>query len=297
MMHSTNNDAASKAQTLIEALPWFKSAWGSIVVVKYGGAAMTNPDLCAQVASDIVLMKLAGVHPVVVHGGGPEITLFQERLGYPVEFIDGYRVTTPEVMEIVKMVLVGKVNKDIVNAINEHGTYAVGISGEDGGLVKGRPLSEKLGRAGEVVAIDTTVVKQLIDDDFIPVIATSGRGIDGESLNINADLVAGKLAEALNADKCIYLTDVNGIYEDFNDPSSLIPVMTPEEAEQFAEQNDAAVGGMLPKIKACVEAVKGGVRRAFILNGTLAHSVILEMYTTAGIGTMISYESDEGEVD
>lgn len=288
-------DLVSKAQTLIEALPWFKSAWGSVVVVKYGGAAMTDANLCAQVASDIVLMKLAGVHPVVVHGGGPEITAFQERLGYPVKFINGYRATPPEVMDIVKMVLVGKVNKDIVNAINEHGTYAVGISGEDGGLVKGRSISDELGRAGEVVSIDTTVVQQLIDDDFIPVIATSGRGLDGQSLNINADLVAGKLAEALQADKCIYLTDVNGIYADFDDPGSLIPVMTPEAAEDFALNNDAAVGGMLPKIRACVEAVKGGVRRAFILNGTVAHSVILEMYTTAGIGTMISYEVDDNE--
>lgn len=293
--HPVTSDLVSKAQTLIEALPWFKSAWGSVVVVKYGGAAMTDPKLCAQVASDIVLMKLAGVHPVVVHGGGPEITSFQERLGYPAHFIDGYRVTPPEVMDIVKMVLVGKVNKDIVNAINEHGTYAVGISGEDGGLVKGRPISDELGRAGEVVSIDTTVVQQLIDDDFIPVIATSGRGIDGQSLNINADLVAGKLAEALCADKCIYLTDVNGIYADFGDPSTLIPVMTPEAAEDFACYDDAAAGGMLPKIRACVEAVKGGVRRAFILNGTIAHSVILEMYTTAGIGTMISYEVDKDE--
>ncbi len=282
-----------KAQTLTEALPWIKSAWGSIVVVKYGGAAMTDPALCKQVASDIVLMKLAGVHPVVVHGGGPEITHFQELLGYPVSFIDGHRVTTPEVMDIVKMVLVGKVNKEIVNAINMHGTYAVGISGEDGGLVKGKPISEELGRAGEVISIDTTVVKQLIDDDFIPVIATSGIGIDGASLNINADLVAGKLAEALHADKCIFLTDVNGIYGDVKNPDSFIHVMTPDVAEAFALENDAAAGGMLPKIKACVEAVRGGVRRTFILNGTIAHSVILEMYTTAGIGTMISYEVDD----
>lgn len=283
----------SKAETLIEALPWIKSAWGSIVVVKYGGAAMTDPELCKQVASDIVLMKLAGVHPVVVHGGGPEITHFQELLGYPVEFIDGYRVTSPEVMDLVKMVLVGKVNKDIVNAINSYGTYAVGISGEDGELVKGKTISPQLGRAGEVVEINTTVVKQLIDDDFIPVIATSGIGEDGLSLNINADLVAGKLAEALNADKCIFLTDVNGIYGDIEKPESFIHAMTPDQAMAFMNESDGAVGGMLPKIKACVEAVRGGVRRAFILNGTVAHSVILEMYTTAGVGTMISDEVDE----
>ena len=234
-----------KAQTLTEALPWIKSAWGSIVVVKYGGAAMTDPALCKQVASDIGLMKLAGVHPVVVHGGGPEITHFQELLGYPVSFIDGHRVTTPEVMDIVKMVLVGKVNKEIVNAINMHGTYAVGISGEDGGLVKGKPISEELGRAGEVISIDTTVVKQLIDDDFIPVIATSGIGIDGASLNINADLVAGKLAEALHADKCIFLTDVNGIYGDVKNPDSFIHVMTPDVVEEFVLENDAAGDGMI----------------------------------------------------
>lgn len=282
-----------KAETLAEALPWIKAVWGSVVVVKYGGAAMTDMRLCQQVANDIVLMKLAGVHPVVVHGGGPEITRYQELLGYPVTFKDGYRVTPPEVMDIAKMVLVGKVNKEIVNAINAHGAYAVGISGEDGGLVKGEPISEEMGRAGRITEINPAVIEQLISDDFIPVIASTGGGADGESLNFNADLVAGALAQALGADRCIFLTDVNGMYEDISDPSTFIHAMTPEAADRFLHDEDGPSGGMIPKLKACVDAVKGGVRRAFILNGTIPHSIILEMYTNAGVGTMISYEVDE----
>lgn len=283
-------DFHEKAATLTEALPWIKSAWGKVIVIKYGGAAMSDPVLRQQVADDIVLMKFVGVHPVVVHGGGSEVTRYQEALGHEVVFKDGMRVTPPEVLDIVKMVLVGKVNKEIVNSINVHGAYAVGISGEDGGLVTGIPISAEFGRTGTVTKINTSVVEHMIADDFIPVIATIGIGEDGESINVNADLVAGKLAEALGADKCIYLTDVNGIYRDFDDKESLISVLTPDEAKAFMDSDDAADGGMIPKIKACADAVRGGVRRAHILNGTVAHSVILEVYTDVGVGTMITEE-------
>ena len=202
-------------------------------MIKYGGAAMTDPALRDQVADDIVLMKLVGVNPVVVHGGGPEITGFMDRLGMPVEFYDGLRVTTPEAMEIVKMVLVGKVNKDLVSAINSHGRYAVGLSGEDGNMVQATARDVRLGRVGDVTDIDTTVLDNLIEDGFIPVVATVAAGDDGGSFNVNADIVAGRLAAALSADKCIFLTDVDGLYRDFSDKSSLISVLTPAQAEEM----------------------------------------------------------------
>jgi len=280
---------AQKAATLMEALPWIKSANGATVVIKYGGAAMTDPELRKQVADDIVLMKLVGVNPVVVHGGGPEINALMDALGYEIEFKDGQRVTTDEALDVVRMVLAGKVNKELVNAINYHGSYAVGISGEDGGLVKGVPLNEEHGRTGAISSIDTTVVDTLISDDFIPVIATVSMGEDHRPLNINADTVAAELAVALGADKCIYLTDVDGLYADFDDDTSLISQLTTDEAQAFMD-NPATNGGMIPKVKACVNAVKGGVRRAHILNGRVPHAVLLEVYTDSGIGTMITDE-------
>ncbi len=285
-------DSLAKAATLMEALPWIKEAWGRTVVIKYGGAAMTNPALRDQVADDIVLMKLVGVNPVVVHGGGPEITGFMDRLGMPVEFYDGLRVTTPEAMEIVKMVLVGKVNMDLVSAINSHGRYAVGLCGEDGNMVQATMRDERLGRVGEVVGIDTTVLDNLIEDGFIPVVATVAAGDDGGSFNVNADLVAGQLAAALQADKCIFLTDVDGLYEDFSDKSSLISALTAGQTEEMIV-SDRLEGGMVPKVAACLHAVRGGVRRAHILNGTIPHALLLEVYTDEGIGTMIEPDSVE----
>jgi len=280
-------DLLAKAQTLMEALPWIKHAWGRTVVIKYGGAAMTDPVLRDAVAADIVLMKLVGVNPVVVHGGGPEITSFMDRLGMPVEFYDGLRVTTPEAMDVVKMVLVGKVNSELVSAINAHGPRAVGLSGEDGNMVTATARNERLGRVGEVTGIDTTVLDNLIEDGFIPVVATVAAGDDGGSFNVNADLVAGQLAAALGADKCLFLTDVDGLYRDFSDKSSLISAMTPTEAEEMIVA-DVLEGGMVPKVAACVHALRGGVRRAHILNGTVPHAVLLEIYTDEGVGTMIA---------
>lgn len=277
-----------KAETLTEALPWIKRTWGRTVVLKYGGAAMTDPVLREHVASDIVLMKLVGVNPVIVHGGGPTITSYMERLGMPVEFLDGLRVTSSEAMEIVKMVLVGKINKDLVTAINSHGRLAVGLAGDDGNLITARPVSDRLGRVGEVTGIDTTVVRKLIDDGFIPVIASVARGEDGESCNINADLVAGEIAGALGADKVIFLTDVDGLYRDFEDKDSLISALSLAQAEEMIADGVLA-SGMIPKVTACAGALRSGVDRAHILNGTVPHSLLLEVYTDGGVGTMITH--------
>lgn len=296
-----------KATTLTEALPWIKRTWGRVVVIKYGGSAMTDPALRAAVAEDIVLMKLVGVNPVIVHGGGPDISSYMERLGMPVEFYQGLRVTDDAAMEVVKMVLVGKNNKELVAEINTHGRWAVGLAGDDANLIRARQLDPRLGRVGEVTGIDTTVVTNLIEDGFIPVIATVGSGEDGGSYNINADTVAGEIAAALDAEKVIFLTDVDGLYADFDDKDSLISTLSHAEAVDMIA-NDRLASGMLPKVAACVRALEGGVERAHILNGTIAHSLLLEVYTDAGVGTMITrdgglgleddstYEAYEGEV-
>lgn len=281
----------SKAETLTEALPWIKRMWGKTVVIKYGGAAMTEPALREAVASDIVLMKLVGINPVIVHGGGPEITSYMERLDMPVEFYDGLRVTSDEAMEIVKMVLVGKVNKELVSAINAHGRLAVGIAGDDANLITATAKSERLGRVGEVTGIDTTVVHKLIGDGFIPVIATVAAGDDGGSFNINADLVAGQLAAALDADKVIFLTDVDGLYANFDDKASLISTIELSDALEMVAA-DSLASGMIPKVGACVHALEGGVWRAHILNGTVPHALLLEVFTDEGIGTMLVHPDD-----
>ncbi len=287
MTGDTMEHLLRKAETLTEALPWIKRTWGRTVVIKYGGAAMDDPVLRAHVASDIVLMKLVGVNPVIVHGGGPAITSYMERLGLPVEFFDGLRVTSDEAMEVVKMVLVGKVNKDLVTSINGHGRLAVGIAGDDANLIKAKPVSDRLGRVGAVTAIDTTVIRRLIGDGFIPIVASVGVGDDGGSYNINADLVAGELAASLDADKVIFLTDVDGLYEDFADKDSLISTLSLEQAEDMIAY-DRLASGMIPKVTACTRALRGGVGRAHILNGIVPHSLLLEVYTDHGVGTMIT---------
>ncbi len=284
-------DLLNKAETLMEALPWIKQTWGRTVVIKYGGAAMTDTALRDSVASDIVLMKLVGINPVIVHGGGPEITGYMDRLGLPVEFYQGMRVTTDEAMEVVKMVLVGKVNTELVASINSHGRLAVGVSGDDGKLIIAKQRDERLGRVGDVTRVDTTVVDNLIEDGFIPVVATVAAGEDGGSYNINADLVAGELAAALSADKVIFLTDVDGLYRDFADKDSLISRLAPQEAEAMIA-SDELEGGMVPKVAACMTALAGGVRRAHILNGTVPHALLLEVYTDEGVGTMIAEPGD-----
>lgn len=280
-----------KAAVLTEALPWIKEAAGSTVVIKYGGSAMTDPALRAAVAGDIVLLKLVGINPVIVHGGGSEVSELMGKLDMDVEFVDGLRVTTDEAMDIVKMVLVGKVNKRLVSEINSHGRIAVGISGDDARTVVATKRDERLGRVGSITEIDVDLIEGLIEDGFIPVVASVAAGDDGGSYNINADLVAGELAGALKAAKVIFLTDVDGLYEDFSDKSSLISWMTRDEA--LARMDSGSLNsGMIPKISACISALDAGVSRAYILNGTLLHALLVEIFTDEGIGTMIVSEGE-----
>lgn len=287
-------DLLFKAETLYEALPWIKRMAGRTVVIKYGGAAMNETALRETVASDIVLMKLVGLNPVVVHGGGPEISSYMERLGMEVEFYDGLRVTSDDGMEVVKMVLTGKVNKDLVAAINHHGRLAVGISGEDGNTLVATQRDPRLGRVGEIASVDTTVLDNLVEDGFIPVVATVAIGDDGGSYNVNADLVAGELAAALGASKVIFLTDVDGLYSDLQDSQSLISALAPDEAERMLVESELE-GGMVPKVAACMRALGAGVGRAHILNGTVPHALLLEVFTDEGVGTMITAETYPAE--
>ncbi|HEY3374192.1 MAG TPA: acetylglutamate kinase [Candidatus Aquicultor sp.] len=278
-----------KAQILTEALPYIKEYHGKTVVIKYGGAAMEREELKEIVATDIVLMKYVGINPVIVHGGGPEITRFMNALGKEARFVNGLRVTDKDTMDIAKMVLVGKINKEIVSLINRHGRLAVGISGDDANLIvakKAQTGEVDLGYVGEVEAINETVLTNLIKDDFIPVVATVGVGKDGMSYNINADKVAGEIAAAVNADKIIFLTDVDGLYADFDDKDSLISELTLAQCEERLA-NKEINSGMLPKVEGCVTALKSGVSRATILNGMIPHAMLLEIFTDKGIGTMI----------
>jgi acetylglutamate kinase len=277
------------ADVLIEALPWIKQSTGKTIVVKYGGAAMIDRELRAGVMSDIVLMKIIGLKPVIVHGGGNDITEMADRLQIPTEFRDGLRVTPPEMMDVVKMVLLGKVNQELVSELNSHGHLAVGLNGADGLIMKARQMSEELGLVGEVTEVDTTLLNDLIDHDYIPVIASVAVGDDGSSYNINADLAAGEIAAAIGAHKVIFLTDVDGLYADFDDKSSLIFRLKYSEAKEIMKTVSA---GMIPKIEACTKALESGVSRAHILNGTIAHSLLLEIFTNEGVGTMIMPDDD-----
>lgn len=281
-----------KARTLTEALPWIKAAYGKIAVIKYGGSAMTDAALRESVAQDIVLMKLVGVNPVIVHGGGPYIDDYMGRLGMDVEFVDGLRVTDEATMELVKMVLVGNVNMSLVSAINRHGKFAIGVSGDDANLLIAESVSERLGRVGRVTRVDTSVLMRLVDDGFIPVIASVGVGEDGGSFNINADTVAGDVASALGSEKVIFLTDVDGLYRDVDDPGSLISALVLEEARAILDSG-ALSSGMIPKVRACVEALDAGVHRAHVLNGTVEHALLLEVFTDEGVGTMITHSGEE----
>ena len=277
----------------MEALPYIKEYYGKTVVVKFGGNAMENEVLKESFASDIVLMRYVGINPVIVHGGGPQVTAYMEKLSLEVHFVGGHRVTDEATMEVAKMVLVGKVNKEIVSMINGHGTLAVGLSGEDGKLILAAKRWHRveegevdLGFVGEVKRVNPGILHNLIRDEYIPVVASIGVDETGQSYNINADLVAGALASALEADKLIYLTDVDGIYRDLEDEDSLIPVLEVSEAEKLLKSGGLG-SGMLPKLQSCVEAVRAGVRRAHIINGTAEHALLLELFTDAGIGTMV----------
>jgi len=280
------------AEVLIEALPWIKHSTGKTVVIKYGGAAMVDKQLRSDVMSDIVLMKLIGLSPLIIHGGGNEITALCQKLGLPVEFRNGMRVSPPEVMEIVKMVLLGKINQELVAEMNAHGHLAVGLSGADGHIMTVQPLSAEMGMVGEVTQIDTTLLNDLIGRDYIPVVASIGVGEDGLAYNINADIVAGELAAAIGAHKVIFLTDVDGLYADFSDKDTLISRLMLDEAQEVLASGELSKG-MIPKIEACVKALEAGVPRAHILNGTIPHSLLLEIFTDEGVGTMIAQNGED----
>ncbi len=279
-------DATAKARILMEALPYIKRYHGRTVVVKYGGAAMEDPALRASFANDIVLMRYVGMNPVVVHGGGPQISAHIKRLGGRPSFVGGYRVTTAEDLVVVRMVLVGVINKDIVSLINRHGTIAAGLSGEDGKLVsvrrKQHPAGD-LGFVGDVEQVNPGIVSDL-SRDFIPVIASLGVDAEGQAYNVNADEVAAAVAEALGADKLVYLTNVAGILDGNGD---LIGQLSADRAAELKETG--AVGeGMIPKIDSALDAIKGGVPRVTILDGRLEHALLLEIFTDSGVGTMVT---------
>jgi acetylglutamate kinase len=279
-------DASTRAQVLVEALPYIRRFTGAVVVVKYGGNAMDDADLAVQFAEDVVLLQAVGLRPVVVHGGGPQISALMDRLGKKAEFRDGLRVTDAETIDIARMVLVGKVNRDIVSSLNIHGPVAVGLSGEDAGLIVASARNPELGFVGDVAAVNPAILERLLAEDLIPVVSTIGSGPDGQAYNINADTLAGAIAEALGAEKVIYLTDVEGLLADVSDPASLISRTTAGELQSAIDEG-RLTGGMIPKVAACIHAVDHGVVSAHILDGRVPHVVLLELFSDAGIGTMV----------
>ncbi len=277
----------TKADVLVEALPYIQRFRGRVVVVKYGGAAMTDPDLAGLFAQDVVLMRAVGMRPVVVHGGGPQIGQLMARLGKEPEFREGLRVTDADTLDIARMVLVGKVNRDIVSSINVHEPVAVGLSGEDAGLITASARHPDLGYVGNVDAVNPAILDRLLAEELIPVVATIGTDLEGQAYNINADTAAGAVAEALHAEKLVYLTDVIGVLRDVADPDSLISTASVDELEKLIDEG-ILTGGMIPKIRSCTRAVRNGVAHAHILDGRVPHSLLLEMLTRDGIGTMVT---------
>jgi acetylglutamate kinase len=279
---------ADKAAILVESLPYIRRFWGRTVVVKYGGNALaaTQGDPLPSFATDIVLMRSVGMRPIVVHGGGPQIGELMARLGKVPEFIDGLRVTDAETLDIARMVLVGKVNRDIVSAINVHGPLAVGVSGEDAGLLSASAVNPELGFVGHVASVNPDLLLRLISEDLIPVVATIGSDETGQAYNINADTAAGALAAAVGATQLVYLTDVDGIRADRADPASRLSAVTTGQLEAMIESG-AVDGGMIPKVRSCIAAVEGGVASAHVLDGSAAHALLLEVFTHEGVGTMV----------
>lgn len=279
-----------KARTLVEALPYITRYAGAVVVVKYGGNAMTSEGLARSFARDVVLMHHIGVQPVIVHGGGPQISELMQRLDQRPTFVDGYRVTGAEELDVVRMVL-QKTNKELVALINAHGDLAVGISGEDGNLIRARKMRSAsgadLGFVGEVDRVDPRVIGGLLSSGFIPVVAPIGVGPGGQAFNINADHAAGAVAAALGASKLVYLTDVEGLYEDLGDAGSLLSRVRTSELKRMLDGGSLS-SGMIPKVASCVAAVEGGVERAHILDGRVEHALLLEIFTDQGVGTMVT---------
>ena len=277
---------AERAEVLTAALPYIKKYSGKIVVIKYGGNAMINEQLKQQVMEDIALLWLIGVKVVLVHGGGPEISQTMKRLGKEAVFVDGLRVTDKETVDIVQMVLAGKINKSLVNLIQMKGGHAVGLSGIDGGIIEAKMKNEVLGYVGEITKIRTQPITDLLEKNYIPVISTVASDRQGNTYNINGDTAAAYLAGALGAERLIMMTDIAGILKDKDDPSTLIPVVTVEEAKQL--QADGIVsGGMIPKIECCIEALEHGVKHVVIMDGRIPHSILMELLTDEGAGTMV----------
>jgi len=289
--------ALAKANVLVDALPWLARFHDKIVVVKYGGNAMTSPQLQAAFAEDVMFLRYAGVKPVIVHGGGPQITEHLRRLGLESEFRGGLRVTTPETVSIVRMVLTGQVNADIVNMLNDHGSFAIGLSGEDASLLTAerRPAivdgeEIDIGQVGDVVEVDPSAMFALIDAGRIPVLATVARGRDGLTYNVNADTAAAAVAVGLQAEKLIVLTDVEGLYADWPNSTEVISQI---DAEQLATLLPTLSSGMVPKMEACLRAVEGGVPRAHVIDGRVPHALLVELFTSEGIGTMVRPAKEE----
>lgn len=291
-------DAEKKAGTLVEALPYIQEFYGKTIVIKYGGNAMINEELKHKVMEDVSLLKYVGMRPVIVHGGGPDITQFLKKVGKQSAFVSGLRVTDEETVEIAEMVLDGKVNSDIVNMLNCRGVKAVGLSGKDAGLIRaskklatvydeaGKQANVDIGYVGQVAAIDTSILDTLLDNGYIPVIAPIGVGDDGESYNINADYVAAEIAGALKAEKLLLLTDTEGVYKDFEDKDTFISTLTVAEAKDYIKTGIIS-GGMIPKIEACLKSIESGTNKVHIIDGRQPHSIILELLTSSGIGTQV----------
>jgi len=275
-----------KAAILAEALPYIREFSGRTVVLKYGGHAMDDPELAELFAQDVVLMRLVGMNPVVVHGGGPQISDLMRRLGKEPEFIDGLRVTDAETVDIARMALVGKVNREIVTALNRHGSYAVGFSGEDAGLLRVEARDPRLGFVGDVRHVDPAILERVLREELIPVVATIGVDDEGQAYNVNADAVASAIAAALHAEKLVYLTDVAGIYGDFDDPTTLISQTDVAGLERLLDAGKVGEG-MIPKVRSCIEALAAGVHRAHVLDGRIPHVLLLEFFTREGVGTVI----------
>lgn len=287
---TASDAAASKAAVLIEALPYIKRFYGKVVVVKYGGNVLTGADEATALrlfAEDIVMMRSVGMRPIVVHGGGPQIAEMLKRLNLTSEFRNGLRVTDAATLEVARMVLVGKVNRDIVAAVNVHGSVAVGLSGEDANLLRVACRDPELGFVGDVTAVNTAVLQRLLDDEFVPVIATIGTDGHGQAYNVNADTAAGAIAGAIRAEKLVYLTNIEGLRRDLGDPSTLISSIDTTELQVMLDDG-RLTEGMIPKIESCIHAIEHGVAKAHILDGRSPHALLLEIFTEEGIGTEVT---------
>ena len=283
---------AQRAEVLTQALPYIKRYNGQIVVIKYGGNAMINQELKEQVMEDIVLLHLVGVKVVLVHGGGPEISEMMAKLGKKAEFVNGLRVTDKETVDIVQMVLAGKINKSLVNLLDSKGGKAMGISGMDGRLIEAKMKDQRLGYVGAITKINIQPVMDLIEKGYIPVISTLGCDEEGNTYNINGDTAAGFIAGALGAERLIMMTDIAGILKDKDDPSTLIPHVTIKEAKELFA-NNVISGGMIPKVDCCLEAIGHGVKKVIIMDGRVPHSILMELLTDEGAGTMVVGDDDE----